>query len=315
LFSTASIFNLVLLSLDRYWAVVYPLRYLQNRTRKRATFFILIVWFISSLWAPAIIFWPYIIPEHSDIIKPNECDTSFRSNKLFKTLTALVNFYLPLLTMIIISCRIMVAVRSRSKMEFGRRISSSIRKQMKQKRSCTYNTSLKHHEKEHKKRLSSEQINGQPTLISVVVNPVDSPIENPNIPPCQLDENLDLSIQNNDDNDSFSKFQTTNKKSFRLPHIKPINILFPSLSSTKENNQRKSEVLPPRKYSHIKIMKNSLSISKNMKYPDTQLNTINLKPISRTLSTSTFSDDLPNPIYVNSLEQQISVPTETTITL
>lgn len=302
--STASIFNLVLLSLDRYWAVVYPLVYLRNRTRKRATNFILIVWFISFLWAPAVIFWSSIIPEHSDIIPPNECDTSFRSNKLFKTLTALVNFYFPLLTMIIISCRIMVAIRSRSTMELGRRISSTMRKQTKKNR---VNTSLKCIENENKysKHLSSEDINGQTTSISIVINPFDSIIEHTNISSHQSDDNTDSSIQNNDDDESLSKYQSIHRKSFRLYNIKPIKILFPSLSSIKEIDKRQSVDLQ-RKYSQNKILKSSLSVSNNMKYSDKQSNKNNLS------NESSFTDESSHTNYPHFEEQQSSIPTEKT---
>ncbi|CAF1028580.1 unnamed protein product [Adineta ricciae] len=162
--STASIFNLVLLSLDRYWAVVYPLRYLQQRTRSRATIFILIIWFVALLWAPAVIFWSYIAPKHSDIINHDECDTSFRLNKTFKTLTALVNFYVPLLTMIIISCRIMVAIRSRSNMEFGRRISSATQKQMKSDR--THAATISRNDNDTIQKLDETNIQAIATIIA-----------------------------------------------------------------------------------------------------------------------------------------------------
>ncbi len=215
-----------------------------------------------------------------------------------------MNFYLPLLTMIIISCRIMVAIRSRSTMEFGRRISSTAQKQMKKERTLT-NISFIRHENgtDHKKRLSSEEITGQPTSVSIVVNPFDSIIKNPDISSCQSDENIERSI---DDNDSFWKFKSINKKHFRLSHIKPFTILFPSLSSIKENDKRKSEDLS-KKNLHKKIMKNSSSVSTNMKYSYRQSN---LKSLS---TESSFSDECSHTIYVNPIEQQISIPTETII--
>jgi hypothetical protein len=53
--STASIFNLLILSLDRYWSIRSPLKYLCKRTKKRALGMIGIVWLISVLWAIPII--------------------------------------------------------------------------------------------------------------------------------------------------------------------------------------------------------------------------------------------------------------------
>jgi hypothetical protein len=263
---------------------------------------------MSLLWAPAVIFWSYIIPEHSDIIKPTECDTSFRSNKLFKTLTALVNFYFPLLTMIIISCRIMIAIRSRSTMEFGRRISSSTQKQMKRERTFT-NTSFMRHENQtsERKQLSSDGIDEQP--MSIILNPLNSINTN-----ATIDENTDSSFQNNDDHDSLYQFNLTNKSSssdkthFRFSHLKPIQILFPALSSIKEMNKRKSEDVQ-KQTSYDKTMKNSFSVENNMKYCDRQANItpINLNQSSR---TSTFSEESPNKLFGNPIEQQISIPTE-----
>ncbi|CAF0802509.1 unnamed protein product [Adineta steineri] len=323
--STASIFNLVLLSLDRYWAVVYPLRYLRNRSRKRATNFIIIVWFISLLWAPAVIFWSYLIPEHSDIIKPNECDTSFRSNKLFKTLTALGNFYLPLLTMIIISCRIMVAVRSRSTMEFGRRISSATQRQMKQELAFM-NTSLIRHENPVRcsEQLSSDGIDKPTGTMSIVVNPLNSEIKNFNIPSCESNEILNQKKKNNDvdddddDNDSLGQLESNRsplngETRFCFPSIKPITILFPSLSSVRDNVGRKTEQLSQR-YSINKSMKNSISVTNDIKYPERQstIASISLSHIPRALSSSSLSDDCPQTIFIYPLEHELITSTEKT---
>lgn len=267
--STASIFNLILLSLDRYWAVVYPLLYLQNRSRKRAISLIVIIWFISFLWAPAIIFWSFLIPRHSDILKPTECDTAFRSNKIFKTLTALVNFYLPLLTMILISCRIMVAIRLRSKMEYGRRISSTTRKRMRKERTYT-NASITQAEPGRilAKTLSLDETNEQtlsPTTL-VANNPFEPPIDE-------------------EEEDQPKEINT----SFRLSYVKPISILFPSLTSVKENHKRKSEVLP-RRYSLVKKLPNSFSVCNDMKYSDLS-NIPNQDKSLTELSSSSSSDE------------------------
>ena len=268
--STASIFNLILLSLDRYWAVVYPLLYLQNRSRKRAISLIVIIWFISFLWAPAIIFWSFLIPQHSDILKPTECDTAFRSNKLFKTLTALVNFYLPLLTMIIISCRIMVAIRSRSKMEYGRRISSTTRKRMRKERTYT-NASITHVDPEKilTKNLSSDETNEQ-TMSPTTINPFEN------------------SIDQSSENDQICEESKEIKTSFRLSYVKPMRILFPSLSSIKETDKRKSEVLP-RRYSLVRKLPNSFSVSNDMKYSDIPTRQKSLTELSSSSSSDEYT--------------------------
>lgn len=241
-FSTASIFNLVLLSLDRYWAVVYPLVYLQTRSRKRAIYFLLFIWFLSSLWAPAIIFWSYFHPESSDIVAPNECDTSFRSNKLFKTLTALVNFYLPLLTMILISCRIMIAIRSRSTMEFGRRISSTIQKQRRKDRLLTY-ASLNERERPIACLSAIENDHQQAANPSLVINP----------------------FQTVTDKQQTEDYTPIRESHFRYSNLNSYEMLFPTLKSIEQNHQRNSEILL-RRYSIDRMMRNSTSVQNNMKY-------------------------------------------------
>ncbi|UJR33867.1 hypothetical protein I4U23_021288 [Adineta vaga] len=273
--STASIFNLVLLSLDRYWAVVYPLRYLQKRTRRRATIFILSIWFISLLWAPAIIFWSDIAPELSDIIKNNECDTSFRSNKTFKTLTALVNFYLPLLTMIIISCRIMVAIRSRSKMELGRRLSSATQKKMKYDRTFTSTVS----------RIDNDTIqktdNGDIQLVTptIVINPLESSINTEtnfidSIEPgqcfCSTCRNIDKDVQ-----DNLWQLQKKPVSSASRGYYSYIPMKFIDKVSTKtttisikDDKNYKSQDFTEKS----NPIKKSVSVSENMKY----LNSMNI---------------------------------------
>ena len=194
--------------------------------------------------------------------------------------------------MIIISCRIMIAIRLRSTMEFGRRISTATQKQMKQERTLT-NTSFSRYENptSERKTCASEEM-------SIMINPLDSSNKKENN---QFDEVTD-------DNDSLCQFNSPKTKSysvdkthFRFSQITPIKILFPSLSSITENNKRKNEDLSKR-LSCNKTIKNSLSVSNNMKYYDRQLNKSQL---SRNVSTtSSFSDESPT----KTTQQQISIP-------
>jgi hypothetical protein len=55
--STASIFNLLTLSLDRYWSITSPLQYITKRTRGRALSLIGIAWGLSLLWVIPIFGW------------------------------------------------------------------------------------------------------------------------------------------------------------------------------------------------------------------------------------------------------------------
>ena len=298
---------------------MHPLLYLRNRTRKRATNFIIIVWFLSFLWAPAIIFWPSIAPQYSDQIKPNECDTAFRSNKIFKTLTALGNFYFPLLLMILISCRIMVAIRSRSTMEFGRRISSATQRQMKQDRLQTRSASIREQRETPIPAilnvLSTDECKSDPKAISTCVNPLESIIDRQNIPENQSDDATELSFQiqqsNNDDNDSLWQYES--KRSRSTPHrrfpfspLKPITILFPSLSAIKEQDKRLSDDGAKSLPENI-VIRNSLSVSNDIKFVDRQSNKslVELSRKSRTLSTSSFlCDEYPQTLFINPFDRK-----------
>ena len=100
--STASILNLLTLSLDRYWSITSPLKYLGKRTKTRALFMIACVWGISLLWLLPIIGWPYFFNEGIRTVSSNKCDTEYHNNVFFKVFTAIFNFYLPLIGMILI---------------------------------------------------------------------------------------------------------------------------------------------------------------------------------------------------------------------
>ena len=59
--STASIFNLSILSLDRYWSITSPLRYLRKRTKKRALVMITMAWIGASMWFIPVLGWNQIL--------------------------------------------------------------------------------------------------------------------------------------------------------------------------------------------------------------------------------------------------------------
>ncbi|GFR83798.1 orphan G-protein coupled receptor 30 [Elysia marginata] len=119
--STASILNLFILSLDRYWSVRQPLKYLHKRTKRRALSMIAVVWVVSSLWIIPIASWHYFAHGGVRTVPHDNCDTEYAKNSLFKVITAFFNFYLPLSVMFILYFRIFIAIRKRSKFEMGHR--------------------------------------------------------------------------------------------------------------------------------------------------------------------------------------------------
>ena len=119
--STASILNLFILSLDRYWSVTSPLKYLRKRTKKRALIMIFLVWFASSLWLIPIIGWHHF--EHKGVrtVHENVCDTEYAQNTILKIITGILNYYLPLAIMYALYTKIFIEIRKRSKFELGQR--------------------------------------------------------------------------------------------------------------------------------------------------------------------------------------------------
>ncbi|XP_019633525.1 PREDICTED: histamine H1 receptor-like [Branchiostoma belcheri] len=113
--STASIFNLFVLNLDRYWSVTDPLKYLRKRTKRRASVLISIVWGVSALWIVPIVGWHRFASGGVRSVPANQCDTEFHSDWLFKVVTSLPNFYLPMVLMVFLYARIYDEVSKRHK--------------------------------------------------------------------------------------------------------------------------------------------------------------------------------------------------------
>ncbi|CAN8026463.1 unnamed protein product [Ixodes persulcatus] len=118
--STASILNLMVLSLDRYWSIRSPLKYLRKRTRKRALCMIAIAWLVSASWVLPIACWrrwqgDSAVPPQP----PGLCDTEFADDVLFKLMASAANFYLPMVVMIALYAKIFTEIRKRSRLELG----------------------------------------------------------------------------------------------------------------------------------------------------------------------------------------------------
>ncbi|XP_041829383.1 muscarinic acetylcholine receptor M1-like [Melanotaenia boesemani] len=112
--SNASVMNLLVISFDRYFSVTRPLTYRAKRTTKRAMLMIGLAWSISFiLWAPAILFWQYIVGERT--VQPNECYIQFLSEPIITFCTAIAAFYLPVTIMAILFWKIYQETEKRAK--------------------------------------------------------------------------------------------------------------------------------------------------------------------------------------------------------
>lgn len=100
--------------LRRYFSVTRPLTYRAKRTTKRAMTMICLAWSISIiLWAPAILFWQYIVGERT--VQPNECYIQFLSEPIITFCTAIAAFYLPVTIMAILFWKIYQETEKRAK--------------------------------------------------------------------------------------------------------------------------------------------------------------------------------------------------------
>ncbi|XP_074114649.1 dopamine receptor 2 [Cotesia typhae] len=102
LFSTASILNLCVISLDRYWAITDPFTYPMRMSRRRAAILIAIVWVCSSAISfPAIAWWRAV---RTEIVPKDKCP--FTENLGYLIFSSTISFYLPLFVMVFTYYRI-----------------------------------------------------------------------------------------------------------------------------------------------------------------------------------------------------------------
>lgn len=111
LFSTASILNLCVISMDRYWAITDPFTYPSRMSRKRATILIAIVWICSSAISfPAILWWRAVRTEE---VPKDKCP--FTENLGYLIFSSIISFYLPLFVMVFTYYRIYRAAVSQTR--------------------------------------------------------------------------------------------------------------------------------------------------------------------------------------------------------
>uniref|UniRef100_A0A3Q3WW86 Histamine H1 receptor n=1 Tax=Mola mola TaxID=94237 RepID=A0A3Q3WW86_MOLML len=113
--STASIFSLFILCLDRYRSIRHPLKYLKYRTRGRASAMISGAWLLSMMWIIPILWWRSFTNVELKPEEENKCDTDFRFVTWFKVITAIFNFYVPSVLMLWFYRHIFLAVRQHLK--------------------------------------------------------------------------------------------------------------------------------------------------------------------------------------------------------
>ncbi|XP_071949397.1 histamine H2 receptor-like [Antedon mediterranea] len=115
LFSTASILHLLVISVDRYVAILKPYTYKTVMTRRMAFFGIAIVWIISFLisFLPIHLGWNTESGDVQSYTNPSECQ--LETNTLFALLDGILLFFVPLTLMSGLYCKIVIVARKQAK--------------------------------------------------------------------------------------------------------------------------------------------------------------------------------------------------------
>ncbi len=108
---TASILNLCLISLDRYWSITRALSYVKQRTKKRAAIMIALVWALSAIICfPPLVGWKRPQPTMYGLPL---CVLS--EDIGYVVYSTLGSFYIPLIVMVVVYFKIYLAARSRAR--------------------------------------------------------------------------------------------------------------------------------------------------------------------------------------------------------
>ncbi|XP_045117119.1 alpha-2Db adrenergic receptor-like [Portunus trituberculatus] len=115
LLSTASINNICLISLDRYWSITRTVDYMKKRTPQRAIAMIVFVWVFSGLVSiPPLLGWKQTRPQ--DLFP--KCTVSDELS--YVIYSALGSFYIPSCIMIFVYIRIFYAAKARARRGLAR---------------------------------------------------------------------------------------------------------------------------------------------------------------------------------------------------
>ncbi|XP_033933342.1 D(5)-like dopamine receptor [Pseudochaenichthys georgianus] len=97
--STASILNLCVISMDRYWAISSPFRYERRMTRRFAHLMIGVAWTLSILisFIPVQLNW-HRVQNSTSAMNMLDCNT--RLNRSFAISSSLISFYIPVVIMV-----------------------------------------------------------------------------------------------------------------------------------------------------------------------------------------------------------------------
>ncbi|PKU44538.1 histamine h2 receptor [Limosa lapponica baueri] len=114
---TASILNLLMISLDRYFAVTTPLRYSQLVTRSRVAVGLVVIWTVSLMvsFLPIHLGWNTKGTAVQNTVPNCSKECMLEVNPVYGLVDALLTFYIPLIIMCITYYRIFKIAREQAK--------------------------------------------------------------------------------------------------------------------------------------------------------------------------------------------------------
>uniref|UniRef100_A0A3Q3VZ25 Histamine H3 receptor n=1 Tax=Mola mola TaxID=94237 RepID=A0A3Q3VZ25_MOLML len=115
LLCTASVFNIVLISYDRFLSVTRAVKYRAQRNMTRlAVFKMVAVWVLAFLlYGPAIIFWEFIVGQ--SIVPPHECYAEFYFTWYFLLSASTFEFFTPFVSVAFFNFSIYLNIQHRNK--------------------------------------------------------------------------------------------------------------------------------------------------------------------------------------------------------
>ena len=120
--STASILNLCVISLDRYWAITDPINYPSRMSTYKVGLLITLVWLCSAgISFPAIAWWKAVTPTD---LPAHEC--LFTEDSGYLIISSLISFYFPTFIMMFVYAKIYRAAMAQSEgIKAGSKVASN----------------------------------------------------------------------------------------------------------------------------------------------------------------------------------------------
>lgn len=114
----ASIIHLIVICLDRFFSIKFPIVYRSRRTRRRGYIALVMVWVIAIVqWLPIIIGYRYIV--HENTVPDGQCYVQFLTDSIVATLiTACLAYFIPVLILATLYFRVFIIIKHRNRNVF-----------------------------------------------------------------------------------------------------------------------------------------------------------------------------------------------------